>query len=92
MKLGPIPAWLGITVSAPLAVVAIPVVAGGFALAGLAWLKRRAIGPTKQWSRWLAWYPVNVGDHFDPDWRWMEIVERRSFAIMSDTSYRTPPT
>lgn len=87
MKLGPIPEWIGITIAIPIGIAAIPVVAIGFGFAGLVWLKRQVIGPTKEWSRWLAWYPVNVGDTFDPDWRWLEIVELQSWAIMQDTRF-----
>lgn len=75
-----------ILISAPIWV---PACAMAMTFVGLVWLKRKAVGPSTQWARWLAWYPVNVGNSFDPDWRWLEMIDRRSFGIMCDNQYRT---
>lgn len=65
-----------------------PMLLLGFVFFCLLWLKCAAIGPSKSWRKWFAWHPVNVGDSFDPDWRWLEIIERQSYGIACNTNYR----
>lgn len=55
---------------------------------GVALAKRWAIGPHKEWGQWFAWHPVRLGEWFDTDWRWLEMVERRSWSLLADTEYR----
>jgi hypothetical protein len=57
---------------------------------GTVWLKRRAIGPSEEWSWWFAWYPVcrNVDNEYDES-VWLEWIERRcSHFLSDDTEYR----
>jgi hypothetical protein len=79
---------IGLAVVVVTAPVLVPALAAIAALCGLVLAKRWAIGPSKNWRPWFAWYPVNVGDVFGPDWRWLEIVERQSWAMLNDTSFR----
>jgi len=73
-----------------LLVLTAPAWLGLLAMIGFAWIKRKAIGPTDEWRPWLAWYPVRI-DVWEDDWRWLEIVERRSSMLLGDTHYRTTP-
>lgn len=57
---------------------------GGF------WLKRRLLGPSKDWSWWFAWHPIcrNVDNEYD-ERVWLEWVERRSGGLLThNTQYR----
>jgi hypothetical protein len=56
---------------------------------GSVWCKRKLIGPREEWCRWFAWYPVRVQWEVERDeWRWFEVVERRSWSMLGDTYYR----
>lgn len=68
------------------------VVAAIIPILAIMWCKRAVVGPHKNWSRWFAWHPVNLGEWFEPDWRWLEIVERKSWSLMDDVQYRPLPT
>lgn len=85
-----IPDWLGYSIGIPVLIAVSPVIAGCAIIVGLIWLKRRAIGPNKEWKGWFAWYPVRLRDEhgWPKELRWLEIVERRSFGIMQDTQFR----
>lgn len=85
MKLKPLPEWAVVLLAAPVVAMAIPPAILVAAWVGLVWLKRKALGPDTEWRRWFAWHPAKVDWG---DWRWLETVERRSFAIMQDTYYR----
>lgn len=80
-----IPAWGVEIIGTFVLLVSLPVLIVLAAIFGAVWVKRRAVGPGRRWSRWFAWYPVRVefNDH-----RWLETVERRSIGILADTRYR----
>ncbi|MED5546193.1 MAG: hypothetical protein VYD90_13165 [Pseudomonadota bacterium] len=80
-----LPDWLGFCISIPICIAAMPVAAGLLAMLGVAWCKRRILGPHAEWRRWFAWYPVKVTI---AEWKWLEVVERRSGGILWDTDYR----
>lgn len=81
-----IPERLGYTIVVVLAPLWVPALAMFLALTGLLLLKRKAVGPVRDWSLWFAWYPVRVGFN---ETAWFELVERRSFGVMSDIEYRS---
>lgn len=71
-----------------LVAITLPVWIAILLLLGVAWCKRKLIGPTDEWRPWFAWYPVRA----DWDgWRWLELVERRSSMLLGDIDYRTTP-
>jgi len=76
-----------------LLVLTAPAWLGLLAMIGVAWLKRKAVGPTDEWRPWFAWFPVRADpwDWESDGWRWFEIVERRSTHMMGSTHYRTTP-
>lgn len=80
-----LPDWLAATLGYSVLLLASPAILAIAALVGVIWLKRKAIGPTEDWGRWFAWYPVRVDF---ADTRWLEMVERRSWGIAQDTQYR----
>lgn len=88
----PTPKWLENCLGVLVVAAFSPVLAGVAALVGMAWVKRKLIGPTEAWGRWFAWYPakcaINADYWPDTEWRWLEIVERRSGGIMCNTEFR----
>lgn len=52
-------------------------------------MRRELIDRTKVWTRWFAWFPVEVGN----TWVWWEPVERklRPFGYDLVWEYRLPP-
>lgn len=85
-----LPDWLGYSIGIPVLIAILPILLGCAGIFGLVWLKRRVIGPGKEWKRWFAWYParlLHIHGHTS-ELRWLEIVERRSFGIMQDTQFR----
>jgi hypothetical protein len=67
-----------------------PIIVAVAAVLGLIWLKRKAVGPRRHWTRWFAWYPVRVKSDRSGfgETRWLETVERRSWDFASDTYKR----
>lgn len=72
------------------AILIAPVAAIVILIVGTIWLKRKAIGPRKEWGRWFAWYPVSVwlDDHGGRETRWLEWTERKSWDVISDVYHR----
>lgn len=77
-----IPNWIAAPIAIPFLVVLLPLLL-------LVWLeqqKRRRFGPTENWSRWFAWYPVRSDCGFGKA-VWLEWVERRDW--YGTTHHRT---
>ena len=65
------------------------------AVLGVIKLKRIVRGsPSREWSKCFAWHPVKaqVGrdDYAWPiyEWRWLEVLEYRSFGLADDSEFR----
>jgi hypothetical protein len=80
MVLKPLPNWLQLVLLSPILVPMIPAIGAVFVLIktweGVSWLKRRAVGPSKEWHGWFAWRPVQLDYPFGPTVIF-ERVERR---------------
>lgn len=84
-----IPPWLGKGLFGLFLVVMSPIIAIALLVFAVAWLKRKLIGPRKDWSRWFAWYPVTVRQERGGDeTRWLEMVERKSWGALADIHKR----
>lgn len=84
-----IPDRLGMVIGWTVLIVISPLLAVMAAMIGCVALKRKVVGPTSDWGRWFAWYPVAVAWEWESDTRWLEIVERRSGGIMHNIEYRS---
>lgn len=84
-----LPRWLEIGLFGLLLLVMSPLIASVAIALGWLWLKRKLIGPRRDWSRWFAWHPVTVWEaRGRQETRWLEMVERKSWDPFSDIHKR----
>lgn len=76
------PGWLAAVLAVPALIIVSPLII-------CLWFDQayqKRFGPTAEWTRWFAWYPVRADRGFGQS-VWLETVERRSW--YGHTEHRT---
>lgn len=76
-------------IAVPLALVAAAIILPAIGVDRLISAMLKPFRAGLEWSRWFAWRPVQTGDIWDDDrrWVWLETVERRNIRRVE---YRLP--